>query len=180
MNKFFKILVVLERFFITKIVYVSDALYMEKFSKYLLKIGVKINGTPKYIFPDVYFDGSDYSLIDIGDNVTISKQVMFLTHDYSVTTAMASIGKKIERGEGEIYILDGIKIGKNCFIGARVSILPGTEIGDNVIVGAGCVVKGKVPCNSIIVGNPWKIIGETSEYAHNNIKNNDLFVQKKR
>jgi len=52
----------------------------------------------------------------------------------------------------------GIKIGKNCWIGAKVTILDGTEIGDGCIVAAGAVVNGKFPQNVIIGGIPAKII----------------------
>lgn len=178
MKKLMKIISVIERNFIKNLVYLNDSIYMKKFHKYLVKIGIKIEGTPKYIFPDVYFDGTDYSKISLGDNITISKEVMFLTHDYSLTTAYASIGDIIERGKGEVFFLKEIKVGKNCFIGARASILPGTEIGNNVIVGSGCVVKGKVPDNSIIIGNPWRVIGKTTEYANKHKENGHYFIEK--
>ena len=37
-------------------------------------------------------------------------------------------------------------------------MLAGAEIGDNVIVSAGSVVSGKVAPNSVVLGNPAKII----------------------
>ena len=57
-----------------------------------------------------------------------------------------------------------VSIGDNCFIGARVTILPGVKIGNNVIVGAGSVVKGEIPDNSVIFGNPAKVVAQTSEW----------------
>lgn len=50
------------------------------------------------------------------------------------------------------------RIGQNCFIGGRALILPGVEIGDSCIVGAGSVVTRSVPKNSIVAGNPAKVI----------------------
>ena len=97
-----KIFSVIHRELIKKMIYINTNLYMREYTKYLKKIGLKINGQPKFISNDVYFDGTNYSLITIEDNVTISREVMLLTHDYSITTAYASIGKKIKRGEGEI------------------------------------------------------------------------------
>jgi acetyltransferase-like isoleucine patch superfamily enzyme len=52
----------------------------------------------------------------------------------------------------------GIKVGNNCWIGAKVSILDGVEIGDNCVIGAGSVVTKSFPDNSIIVGVPAKKI----------------------
>ncbi|WP_422136917.1 MULTISPECIES: acyltransferase [unclassified Endozoicomonas] len=49
-------------------------------------------------------------------------------------------------------------IGKNCFIGANSIILPGITVGDNSIVAAGAVVTKNVPNNSIVVGNPAKLL----------------------
>lgn len=50
------------------------------------------------------------------------------------------------------------RIGRNCFIGGRSLILPGVTIGDSCIVGAGSVVTRDVPPNSIVAGNPAKVI----------------------
>lgn len=52
----------------------------------------------------------------------------------------------------------GIKIGKGCWIGAKVTILDGTVVGDGCIVAAGAVVRGVFPDNVIIGGVPAKII----------------------
>lgn len=144
----------------------STGAYMRYYTKYLKKLGIHIRGEPKYISSDCYFDGNDYARITLGHNITISREVMFLTHDYSINTAFASIGRVIGRGEGELYFSREIRVGDNCFIGARASILPGSAIGDNVIVGACAVVKGRVPDNSIIAGNPARVIGKTDEFAN--------------
>ena len=53
----------------------------------------------------------------------------------------------------------GIKIGKNCWIGAKVTILDGAIIGDGVIIAAGSVVTaGEYSNNAIYGGVPAKII----------------------
>ena len=50
------------------------------------------------------------------------------------------------------------RIGQNCFIGGRALILPGVSVGDSCIVGAGSVVTRSVPANSIVAGNPARVI----------------------
>lgn len=51
-----------------------------------------------------------------------------------------------------------IKIGRNVWIGDKVSIFGGVTIGDNVIIGAGSIVTNDIPSNSIAAGMPAKII----------------------
>jgi len=49
-------------------------------------------------------------------------------------------------------------LGKRCFVGANAIIMPGIKIGDEVIVGSGAIVTKDVPSNSIVAGNPARII----------------------
>jgi len=51
-----------------------------------------------------------------------------------------------------------IKIGNNCWIGARAIILPGVTIGNGCIIGANAVVTTDVPENVIAAGVPCKVI----------------------
>ncbi len=53
-----------------------------------------------------------------------------------------------------------IFIGNNVWVGLNAIILKGTTIGDNCIVSAGSVVKGVFEQNTIITGNPAKIVGK--------------------
>ena len=52
----------------------------------------------------------------------------------------------------------GIKIGCNCWIGAKVTILDGVTIGDNCVIAAGAVVTKDMPADSVIGGVPAKVI----------------------
>lgn len=54
----------------------------------------------------------------------------------------------------------GIIIGKNCWIGAKVTVLDGAKIGDGCVVAAGAVVNGEFPDNVVIGGVPAKILKE--------------------
>lgn len=57
-----------------------------------------------------------------------------------------------------------IKIGNNCFIGAKSIILPGVTIGDNCIVAAGSVVAKSVASGTIVDGVPAKYIMSIDDY----------------
>lgn len=52
----------------------------------------------------------------------------------------------------------GIRIGKGCWIGAKVTVLDGVEIGDNCVIAAGAVVTKSMPSGSIVGGVPARII----------------------
>ena len=84
-------------------------------------------------------------LYSIGDDVTISK-ASILTHDACIhnKTGYSRVGR--------------VTIGNNVFIGLGAIVLPGSEIGDNVVIGAGSVVAKDIPSNSVVIGNPCRII----------------------
>ena len=56
-----------------------------------------------------------------------------------------------------------IRIGRNCWLGAGVSVMPGVTIGDNTVVGAGSVVTKDLPPNVVAVGNPCKVLREIGD-----------------
>jgi maltose O-acetyltransferase len=55
-------------------------------------------------------------------------------------------------------ISKGIVIQDNVWIGTGARILDGVRIGENTIVGAGSVVSRDVPANSMVLGNPARVI----------------------
>ena len=57
------------------------------------------------------------------------------------------------------------------FIGIGAMILMGSQIGNNVIIGAQSVVHGVIPDNSVVAGNPAKIICTLDEYYNKRIQN---------
>lgn len=67
-----------------------------------------------------------------------------------------------------------ITIGDNVWIGGGSIINPNVTIGDNVVIGSGSVVTKDIPCNSVAVGNPCKVIKEITDadkdYYYKNLK----------
>ena len=100
--------------------------------------------------------GTEPWLISIGNNVTITRGVIFLTHDGS-TWLMKDV-------KGRRFLYKRIFIGNNVMIGVNSIILPGVRIEDNVIIGAGSVVTKSIPSGFIVAGNPAKIIGKYHDY----------------
>lgn len=91
--------------------------------------------------------------ITIGDNTMIGGNAKILDNDFHPIEVEARLmDDKSKIGTREIVI------GKNCFIGCNSLILKGTVLGDGCIVGAGAVVSGTFEDNSVIVGNPAKVI----------------------
>ncbi len=64
--------------------------------------------------------------------------------------------KKLIRLQG--VTRKGIRIGKNCWIGSKVTILDGVTIGDNCVIAAGAVVTKSMPAGSVIGGVPAKVL----------------------
>ena len=64
--------------------------------------------------------------------------------------------------DGPRYGTDGaskpIFIGRNAWIGTGSMVLKGAKVGANSIVGAGAVVACNVPPDTIVFGNPARVI----------------------
>lgn len=147
------------------------------------KLCFKINHTEPYtdeskLLIDSLFetplDGSNITppmQIDMGKNVKIGKNV-FINHGL---TCMARGGIEIEDGvmigpnaslltanhelDNHMVLLCGrVHIKKNVWIGANAMILPGVTVGENAVVAGGAVVTKDVEPNTVVGGNPAKVL----------------------
>ena len=91
----------------------------------------------------------DCAPIAIGDDVQIGPAVQLYT-------AQHPIDAKVRRSGLESA--SPIRIGNDVWIGGGALVLPGVTIGDRSIVGAGSVVVHHVPPDSVVVGNPARIV----------------------
>lgn len=91
------------------------------------------------------------SSVEIEENVLVAAYTFFIGGGHTFTEK----DKPVIEQES---ISKGIKIGKNSWIGADVSILDGVTIGKDVIIGAGAVVTKDIPNSSIAAGVPAKVI----------------------
>jgi acetyltransferase-like isoleucine patch superfamily enzyme len=89
----------------------------------------------------------------IEDNVFIGHGVTFTNDSYPRATTPGG-GLQTESD----WKVERTVIRKGASIGSGVTILSNTSIGENAIVGAGSVVTKDVPADSIVAGNPAKIL----------------------
>ena len=103
--------------------------------------------------------------IEIGENTAIGGNTKILDNDFHPIEAETRNKLLADKngGDSDLVPAKPIKIGKNCFIGCNAIILKGTELGDGCVVGAGAVVSGKFETNSVIVGNPARVIKKVGE-----------------
>ena len=164
MKKIKRLILLLNQKFLRFYRFLGNDFYKNKSYKYFKKCGIDFyRGKPKYINYDVDIDFIAPNKIHIGKNTVIAKGTLLLVHDYSIECGLETINKQDD--QYEVQFIKDIYIGNDCFIGARSFILPGTRIGNNCIIGGGAVVRGSIPDDSIVVGNPGVIIGKVSEWA---------------
>ncbi|MEO6522703.1 MAG: acyltransferase [Mucilaginibacter sp.] len=90
--------------------------------------------------------------IEIGDDTIIGNYVSFHSENHVFDSLDVPI-----RLQGVTH--KGIRIGKNCWIGAKATILDGAVIEDGCIIAAGAVVKaGLYTANNVYGGVPAKLI----------------------
>jgi acetyltransferase-like isoleucine patch superfamily enzyme len=101
--------------------------------------------------------GSEPWLVTIGNRVTVTSGVRFLTHDGATWLVRDDQERRFRYAP--------IHIGSDVFIGVDSILMPGVVIGDRCIVGAGSVVTRSVPSGYVVAGAPARIVGRFEAYA---------------
>lgn len=120
---------------------------------------------------------SDPECIYLHNNIKIATGVYFCTHDiielmlndnenFLEILKLKNHQHEFIRHKGKIEIFD------NVFLGANCTILYNVSIGPNAVVAANSVVTKDVPPNSIVAGNPAKVIGTFDALLSKRIRTN--------
>lgn len=99
------------------------------------------------------------STITIGDNVMFGPEVTVRGGNHRIDlpgVPMIDVGDDMKRPEDDL----GVVIGNDVWIGTRAVILHGVSVGDGSVIGAGSVVTKDVPPNTVVGGNPARVIRE--------------------
>ena len=87
----------------------------------------------------------------IGDDCLIGPNCSILGNTYRYDALDVPFAQQGHESKGTV-------IGNNVFIGANCVIVDGAHIEDNVMVGAHSLISGRIPKNSVVQGNPAKVL----------------------
>ena len=110
------------------------------------------------VFFQPRFIPSDPKLIKFHNNIIVTSNVTFVTHD------IFHLGlNNLNQGTFS-YEQNCIEVMDNVFIGCNSTILGNIKIGPNALIAAGSVVTKDVLPNTVVAGNPAKVIGTFEEF----------------
>ncbi len=95
----------------------------------------------------------DLGGLEIGDDVMIGPNVSLITSGHPIAPSQRRAG----------VTASPIKIERNVWIAANVTVIGGLTIGENSVIAAGSVVTRDVPANSLAGGNPARVIRSIAE-----------------
>ncbi|MDG5472877.1 sugar O-acetyltransferase [Jeotgalibacillus sp. ET6] len=95
----------------------------------------------------------DVCKVEFGDNCMLAPGV----HIYTATHPL----HPTQRNSGLEYAKP-VTFGHNVWIGGRAVINPGVTVGDNAVIASGAVVTKDVPANTVVGGNPARVIKSIS------------------
>jgi maltose O-acetyltransferase len=111
-----------------------------------------------YIGDHVYLNVSctilDCNEVHIGHHVMIGPAVQIYTAAHLLEAEARIQGWEIAKP---------IVIEDKAWLGGGAILLPGVTIGRNAVVGAGAVVSRDVPANTVVAGNPARVIRELEQ-----------------
>ena len=116
--------------------------------------GVRIRiGSGNYFNRNLMIDACNY--VEIGNENMFGPDVYIADSDHTLQPGVSAKSLPMRKGT--------VKIGSNCWIGAKVIILKNVDLGDGCIVGAGAVVTKSFPAGSTIIGVPARVRTESEK-----------------
>ncbi|MHB2024203.1 MAG: acyltransferase [Mycobacteriales bacterium] len=110
---------------------------------------------------------SGWGRIRIGDRVFINSGVVLfsaleieLGDDVAIANEAYVVDTNSHGVEGQPARSAPVRIGSGSWVGARAIVLPGVSIGKRVVVAAGAVVSRDVPEDTMVAGNPARVVRE--------------------
>ncbi len=92
--------------------------------------------------------------ITVGKNCLIASMVRIHDNDgHPLDAARRRCGERISPAECKEVV-----IGDNVWIGAGAVILKGATLSENAVIGTGAIVTGDVPANTVVAGNPARVL----------------------
>ena len=88
---------------------------------------------------------------------------LFLGNIGENSRIMPPISNNHDLYDHQVLTCKPVHLKRNCWIGAGATILPGVTVGENAVVAAGAVVTKNVEPNTVVGGNPAKIIRRLSD-----------------
>ncbi len=125
-------------------------------NKYLKTISFPYQVFYKH-FTQIFFSIELPCELRIGPGLKIYHGIALIVHENTIIGSNCVLRQSTTIGNAR----PGSKcprIGDNVEIGCNVCIIGDVVIGNNVIIGAGSVIVKDVPSNSVVVGNPGRII----------------------
>lgn len=107
----------------------------------------------RWVFLGPYTVVYGHGGISIGEGTLIAMHCRIVSSNHTVPP----VGRMI-RSEPDIPL--PVKIGRDVWLGAGVTVLGGVTIGDGCIVGAGAVVTKDLPAGSIAQGVPAHVVAQ--------------------
>ena len=127
-------------------------------------------GKNLFLYRDLYFETRENGVINIGDDVVLSRGVHLVAYSEIVLETGVMVGEYSSIRDANHRVIAGssvrysghqgkpIVIKRNAWVGRGVTILGGVTIGEGAVIGANAVVTKNIPAGAVAVGIPARII----------------------
>ena len=139
--------------------------YTEEYDRLVNELFGDHIGTGVRIMPGL--TGVCFHKLNIGDGALIMNNCLMMSRGGITIDEGAMIAANVQLISNNhdlhdryVLVCKPVHICRNAWIGAGATILPGVTVGENAVVAAGAIVTKNVAPNTIVGGNPAKLIRE--------------------